>query len=482
MLVVLVLAALAAGALMYRAQAEITAAVAGARAHQAYAAAASGLEQAVAILKVHRADRAVWYDNPELFRARLVCDDGANRWYYTIYAYNGEDPDNVRYGMDDEAGRININTADANALAALPNMTPELVDCLLDWRDADSDQRPHGAEQDYYDRLPQPYVMRNGPLATLEELLLVKGFTASVVYGEDQNLNGLLEKNEDDGDTSFPPDNGDGKLDRGLAGAATVWSYDLDVDSQGQRRTNINTAAAPRSAGQGDDANSEAAPEEEPAPARQSGGGTRGGASGGQGGASGRLPSQTARFLQVYAAEGNRLTHVAELLEARYQLKKDHLPLKAGAWVESGVTVRDLPALLDGYTAGTQPVLQGLVNVSTAPAEVLAALPGMGADLAAQVIARRADLAPEQAATTAWLVTEGILSPEQFKLAAPQLTTRSNQFRLRVVGYGWPCGQYRVIETVVDLARGNPRTVYQRDLTGLGMPLAIDVEQKGLEQ
>ena len=33
------------------------------------------------------------------------------------------------------------------------------------------------------------------------------------VRGEDWNLNGRLDPNEDDGDISYPPDNSDGKLD-----------------------------------------------------------------------------------------------------------------------------------------------------------------------------------------------------------------------------------------------------------------------------
>jgi len=60
------------------------------------------------------------------------------------------------------------------------------------------------------------------------------------------------------------------------------------------------------------------------------------------------------------------------------------------------------------------------------------------------------------------------------------LTARSYQFRVRCLGYGWPCGQFRVIEAIVDLARGSPRISYQRDLTRLGMPFAIaaDVEER----
>jgi hypothetical protein len=81
-------------------------------------------------------------------------------------------------------------------------------------------------------------------------------------------------------------------------------------------------------------------------------------------------------------------------------------------------------------------------------------------------------------ATPAWLYTENIVPADRFKEMAPYLTARSFQFRVRCVAYGWPCGQFRVIEAVIDAAMGSPRILYQRDLTRLGMPFAVDVEQE----
>ena len=183
----------------------------------------------MAIVAAAGADPSVWADNPELFRAQWICNDGVNDWYFTFYAYNPAEPDIPRNGLTDEASKLNINVAGEESLLALPGMTPELVDALMDYRDADANTRPEGAEQDYYDQLPHPYLIKNGPLMTVEELLLVKGFTAEMVYGEDYNMNGLLEPSEDDGDESFPPDDGDGQLNRGLKALVTTWSYEPSV-------------------------------------------------------------------------------------------------------------------------------------------------------------------------------------------------------------------------------------------------------------
>lgn len=61
---------------------------------------------------------------------------------------------------------------------------PELIESFLDWRDEDEVPRVDGAEtKDYYGDLDPPYRARNGPLFTVDELLLIKGFTAPMLYG-----------------------------------------------------------------------------------------------------------------------------------------------------------------------------------------------------------------------------------------------------------------------------------------------------------
>ncbi len=59
-----------------------------------------------------------------------------------------------------------------------------LVDALADWLDADDEERDHGAESGYYAGLDRPYACRNGPVPYPEELLLVKGFSKKLLYGD----------------------------------------------------------------------------------------------------------------------------------------------------------------------------------------------------------------------------------------------------------------------------------------------------------
>ncbi|MCP4454543.1 MAG: hypothetical protein GY809_24055 [Planctomycetes bacterium] len=142
----------------------------------------------------------------------------------------------------DEAGKLNINQATQVQLFALPGMTEETVDAILDWRDADSDEREAGVEIGYYRNLPYPYDCRNAPFKTIRELLLVKGVTPILLYGEDTNLNGLLDYNERDGDASLPPDNEDDELEQGWIAYLSCYSKDDDKDADGLDRLNVNSA------------------------------------------------------------------------------------------------------------------------------------------------------------------------------------------------------------------------------------------------
>ena len=462
-LVITALGAMVAASMLYSMRAEVAGASASTRGHQAYLAAVSGVQQAIAVLQVAREDMDVWWDNPSVFRNRLVHDDGVNRWYFTIYApgeSGGHSEDkSVRYGLIDEASKINLNFADAKTLANLPGMTAERVDCLQDYKDPDSETRRQGAEQDHYSSLPHPYIIKNGPLATIEELLLVKGFDAQAVYGDDYNLNGILDKNEDDAKETFPPDNHDGQLDRGLLGMATVVSFEKDVDREGNPRVGLSGDLAAL-AGVG-------------------------------------LPAKTLEFIRAARRDGQKLTEPAQLLEMRYQRgggddSDRSSRIDAGeevrggdGWIESGVGAAELPVVMDKLVAGPGPrsiLVAGLVNVNTAPANVLAVIDGIGEDLAGRIVAARGEVAPEQKTTIAWLYTEGLTDAATFKKIAGRLTARSYQFRIRCVGFGVPCGRFYVLEAIVDLRQDTPRIVYTRELTRLGLPMAMDVDTQEQEQ
>lgn len=93
--------------------------------------------------------------------------------------------------ITDEMGKFNINVIDES----MDNMVKYLfdsvqsdnkegiVDSILDWIDPDDLHRLNGAEEEYYKEFSSPYHCKNGPLDTLEEMLLIKGITPQIFYG-----------------------------------------------------------------------------------------------------------------------------------------------------------------------------------------------------------------------------------------------------------------------------------------------------------
>lgn len=94
----------------------------------------------------------------------------------------------------DEQAKLNLNylvrgnnkdqrrRSHLERLLVLRDQDPSLVDALIDWLDADNQTTGFkGAEESYYLGLAPPYSPTNGPLATVAELGLVKGWTRKVV-------------------------------------------------------------------------------------------------------------------------------------------------------------------------------------------------------------------------------------------------------------------------------------------------------------
>ena len=89
-----------------------------------------------------------------------------------------------RIRMADEGGKVNINRAGPGLLRAMLSgfeLSDEekdvIVDSIQDWRDGDDFHRMNGAEEDYYQALPEPYHARNGDFSSPAELMLVRGVT-----------------------------------------------------------------------------------------------------------------------------------------------------------------------------------------------------------------------------------------------------------------------------------------------------------------
>src|SRR5213078_1447855 len=119
-----------------------------------------------------RADNGGLFDNAERFRGVVVMqdDDPNQRGCFSVISPNIDSDGNltgVRHGLEDESTRLNLNVllildkqqpgAGRTLLMALPDMTEDIADAILDYIDPDDDARELGAEIDYYSSLDPPY-------------------------------------------------------------------------------------------------------------------------------------------------------------------------------------------------------------------------------------------------------------------------------------------------------------------------------------
>jgi general secretion pathway protein K len=98
--------------------------------------------------------------------------------------------------IQDERGKLNLNDLAVDAsdelqkklkilrvkrLFELLQINQDLVDALVDWIDQDDNPLPAGAESLYYQSQKPAYRAANGPLPSLGDLRLVKGFTPEII-------------------------------------------------------------------------------------------------------------------------------------------------------------------------------------------------------------------------------------------------------------------------------------------------------------
>lgn len=203
-------------------------------------AARAGLEETLAVLEYHTEEPNP-EDSRQLYKDLESVADGelvSGTWEIRHTEDGVEVP-----GPQDEHAKININTVPRNILLELEGMTMDVADAIVDWRDSDDDEGMMGAEYEFYVNRGLGYEPRNGNLRSIAELELIAGAFPRYVRGEDQNLNGRLDSNEDDGSLSEPPDDADGLLDAGWSGALTARSTGSLIGLSGAAKLNLREAS-----------------------------------------------------------------------------------------------------------------------------------------------------------------------------------------------------------------------------------------------
>jgi DNA uptake protein ComE-like DNA-binding protein len=334
------------------------------------------------------------------------------------------------FALVDEASKLNLNTATSAMLQALPlpDMTPEFADAIVAWRNTNTQSAANA--DNYYTQLTPPRHNKGSAYETVDELRLINGAMLDVILGEDTNRNGVLDANEDDGDSSAPRDDQNGQLLAGLLEYVTVYSSEPATSASGSRRLNVTTLTT-----------------QQARQALQTRLTQRG------------IPTQ--RAAQIMARipfnaqnpnQNQPLTSVADFMVTTQ--------MTAEEWV---LVHTDLTA-----TTATNGIAQGLVNVNTASVGVLSAIPGIGPERAPELVAYR-QANPTVLTSFAWL--RQVLSPAQIRQAGRYITGQSYQFSADIAGVGANGRGYCRAKVVFDMSTGQPRIVYRQDLTSFGWAL-----------
>lgn len=340
--------------------------------------------------------------------------------------------DEPSFGLVDEAAKLNLNTATLDMLQMLPGMTPQLAAAIIDWRDTDSDITSGGAESQTYSQLSPAYQCKNSAFETVDELRLVYGATLDLLLGEDTNLNGALDPNENDGTITLPIDNRDGRLDPGIFEYVTVYSRESN------RRTNVNNVAQLTALLRQNFDNQRANQIRTRIGVRQNPPGP-----GGVGGGQATVVPPIGSVLEFY--------------------------------LRSGMTADEFAKIENSISATNATTLTGLINVNTASEAVLACIPGIGLENAAAVAAfRRTN--PARLNSVSW-VSE-VLPRASAMRAGRYITARSYQFTADVAAVGQHGRGYRRERFVFDTTAGTPQIIFRKDLSGLGWALGKRVRQQ----
>ena len=329
------------------------------------------------------------------------------------------------YGLVDECSKLNLNTATRQMLEFLPGMTYQLAGAIIDWRDSDSEITDNGAESEVYQRLTTPYLCKNAAFETVEELHLVYGGNMDVLYGEDVNLNGVLDLNENDGLNSPPTyDNRDGRLDSGVLEYLTIYSSEPDIGTNGSARISVN------SIGQ----------------------------------------SQLSSLMQETFGQQR-----ANAIQAGIAGFQGNIKSLLEFYIRSGMSMQEFEQIASEITV-TNATVPGLVNVNTASAAVLSCIPGIGTENAEKLVNYRRG--NQSTNSIAWVAQ--VLDQTNAITAGPYLTTRSFQFSADIVAMGRLGKGFRRTFVVFDVSDGKPKVIFRRDRSRLGWALGSETRQPWL--
>jgi type II secretory pathway component PulK len=493
------------------------------------------------------------FNNPAIFQAIQVvpATDDARSVNFSIVAPAMNEMgrlSGIRYGLRNESSRLNLNaliSLDKNAdllmpalnlisgdsadftnslqsrtaisgqdpsqlslpqslLMSLPGMTLQIADSILDWLDEDSDPRPNGSELEYYSVLPTPYAPKNGPIDSVEELLLVRGVTPELLFGIDSNRNGVVD----------PAEQQRGLVDAtqtsslGWTSFLTVHGYESNKRRDGTPKIDVNQddlevlyqqlsgvienpdyssyIVAFRVGGQSSiakAATSASTGNTQSSSQSSSNPGSTGDKSQQPAGAGG-MPQSVNTNIPVWTGDqiskldltggGTKLTQILDLIDSTvtiggqsYRSPFTSDPLQMASY---------MPLLMDALSTIEFDKMPGRININECPAELLYGVPILEAETVEAILEARAQATEsENRQYETWLLVEGVVTLDTMRTLMPLFTGGGDVFSAQIIAYYETSSTATRLEAVIDATGVNPRIVSLRDLSHLGRGFDLSV-------
>jgi hypothetical protein len=410
---------------------------------------------------------------------------------FTIVAPNMDNngsPAGFRYGLVNESTKINLNTLPfvdnwypggaRQLLMTLPQMTEEIADAIIDFIDSDDDTRDYGCESGYYSGKRPPYAAKNGPLDSIDELLLVRDVTAQLLFGADSNRNGIIDDHEL-GDASGI----DTDMMLGWANYLTLFSKESNLNSERLKRVNLNNQSldqlytdlrssfneewskfiiqyrinGPYTPDEDEEANAVRA---------------------------------SAPFVVDTTKEAAyTFTQILDLVDAFTTVEDPEDPEKTLV-VRSPITLGslgfNLPILMSNATTFEGDTIPGRINVMQASRLILAGVPGMTEEALDRIIqVREFELDDPNGADLnrqfeTWLLVEGIVDLTTMRTMLPFICARGDVYQAEVVGFFDDGIGTNRAEVIIDTTVSIPRILFWRDKSHLQSGYSLDVLGVGL--
>ena len=413
---------------------------------------------------------------------------------FSIIASNLDDegnPVSFRAGITDESSRLNLNTltnadtwlpdsGDGNGgggrqlLMALPQMTEDVADAILDWLDEDSDPRDYGVE-DYSSQSP-PYACKNGPMDSIEELLLVRGVTPQLLFGLDANHNGIVDLDEQyaaDGTTSYEPE-----MQLGWANYLTLFSKESNLNGEGLQRIYLNSDDLEQLY---DELRSSFSEEWSNFIIAYRVNGPADG--------SVETSADQPNYLEADPTQQASFTfsQILDLVDAQTTLEftdeeGETQTALLQSPVNSGNLAQTLPLLMENLTTVDSDNIPGRINIMQAPRAILAGIPGMTDDILQGILDYRefelndpglTDL-NKKYETWIMLPPTTLVDLATMKTMMPFICCGGDVYRAEIVGYFDDNVATSRAEVILDTTEPLPRILFWRDKSHLQRGYSVD--------